>query len=172
MSTTLLDVAVPLATGTVGTLLGFWATRWNESLNEVRELKRAVQHISSELLNARRHYGFSRDENHAIGALPQWQRVVQLGKCRFYGNGLGSFEVSSLRLFKPKLAEQILDFMLVVRNNDFYIDQAIQHSGPAEQAVFDVVLGELMQRFDSTIQQADKTYAAVADAYPRLIDQK
>lgn len=159
------QVLFPVATGAAGTFLGFAVTRWNEQLNERRDLRRAVQHILSEILNAKRHYRFSREENSDLIDLPQWRRVVQLGKCRFYGNGLGSFEMSALRLFRPKIAEKVLDFMLVIRNNDFYIDQAIEHSGPDSQETFKAVLKDLFSRFDTTLAQAADVEELVRKAY-------
>ncbi len=159
------SLLLPVATGTAGTFLGFAVTRWNEQLNERRDIRRAVAHILSEILNARRHYKYSREENQGIAELPQWRRVVQLGKCRFYGNGLGSFEMSALRLFKPKIAEQILDFMLVIRNNDFYIDQAIEHSGPGSEETFNAVFKDLLERFDTTIKQGGELEDSVRRGY-------
>ncbi len=160
-----MELLLPIGTGVAGTLLGFATTRWNEQLNERREIRRSVSHILSETLNARRHYTFSKDENSDIANLPTWRRIVQLGKCRFYGNGLGSFEFSSLRLFKPKIAEQILDFMLVIRNNDLYLDQAIAHSDASAAAEFEVIWRDLLNRFDITIEQSKRLEALIRKQY-------
>lgn len=156
---------LPALTGSAGTLIGFAATCYNENLNERREYRKAVKHNYSEVLNALRHYQFSAEENAAIADMPPWERVVQLGKCRFYGNGLGSFELSALRLFKPEWSEQILDFMLVVRNNDFYIDQAIHHSRDADSETFDKIMAELLNRFEMTLTQGRKLKASLQERH-------
>ncbi len=159
------QLVLPVATGLGGTVLGFAVTRWNETLNESRELRRAVGHILSETMNARRHYQLSLVENQKIVELPRWRRVVQLGKCRFYGNGLGSFEISALRLFAPEIGEEILDFMLVIRNTDFYIDQAIDHAGSGEEETFNTLVEALFERFHMAVAESQKVEASIRSHY-------
>jgi hypothetical protein len=159
------DVVIPVSTALAGIVLGFGVTRWNEALNEQRERHRAVSHILSELLNAKRHYRYSCEENLAIEAAPEWVRVVQLGKCRFYGNGLGSFEMSALRHFEPVVAESVLDFMLTVRNNDFYIDQAIKHAGAGQEEQFRSIVKALLERFQSIEPLAARVEGVVRARY-------
>lgn len=115
---------------------------------------------------------YSSEENLTIRDLSDWRKVVQLGKCRFYGQGLGTFESSALRLFQPDEAEQILDFMLVIRNNDYYIDQAIRYSPDDEKDKFDEICSELFARFEQTRDQANSLKSKLRSKYSRQLRAK
>lgn len=161
------SILVPVLTGLFGAFLGFGISRLNDWLSERRTLRRAVHHLMTEVRNVRRHF------EHAIGkmtdhpSMPAWRKLVHLETCRFYGNGLGSFDTGMLRLLDEETAGQVMYLMLMIRNNNAYIDQAKAQVADESTELFVEVCDEFIQRCALTMEMAAKVGARIDDRYHR-----
>ena len=86
----------------------------------------------------------------------------QLEGCRYYGNGLGTFDTGALRLFDEATAEDAMRLIFMLRNNNAYVDQARQCLAAGDAATFGAVCGELLGRCAETIEHARHTGANLA----------
>jgi hypothetical protein len=143
-----------LITAAIGAGIGFLITRLNDWIVERRELLRASRHLRTESANAVRHYSAMRDRLAEHQTQPEWLNAVYIETCRFYGNGLGTFDVSLLRLFDEDIAEQALFLLLMIRNNNSYVDQAKQYFDAGKQDLFHDVCAALVERCQRTIERA------------------
>lgn len=150
MNSTLLTVL----TAFVGAAIGFMITRLNDWIVERRELQLASRHLKTEAANAVRHYSAMRDRIAGHQIQTEWLNAVYIETCRFYGNGLGTFDLSMLRLFDEEIAEQALFLLLMIRNNNSYVDQAKQYFDAGKQELFHDVCDALVVRCESTIERA------------------
>lgn len=143
-----------VVTAFFGAFVGFLITRLNDWIVERRELQRASRHLRTESANAVRHYTAMRDRLANHQTQTEWLNAVYIETCRFYGNGLGTFDLSTLRLFNEDIAEEALFLLLMIRNNNSYVDQAKQYFDAGKQELFHDVCEALVVRCQSTIERA------------------
>jgi len=148
------SVIISLVTCIVGAGIGFFITRLNDWIVERREYRRASRHLRTEAANVVRHYRLMHERLAAYETEPPWRNAVHLETCRFYGDGLGTFDMSTLRLFNEAIAEEAMYLMLMVRNNNSYVDQAKLSFGSEAKEQFHDVCRELIDRCRMTIDRA------------------
>ena len=148
------SVVISLITCIVGAGIGFFITRLNDWIVERRELYRASRHLRTEAANVVRHYRLMQERLAAHETEAPWRNAVNLETCRFYGDGLGTFDMSTLRLFDEAVAEEAMYLMLTVRNNNNYVDQAKLSIGSDTREQFHDVCRELIERCQITIDRA------------------
>jgi hypothetical protein len=149
-------ILVPLITALVGAAIGFFITRLNDWLVERRELQRAGRHLRTEAANVARHYAIMRERLLTHETEPPWRNSVHLDTCRYYGNGLGTFDTGALRLFDDAVAEEAMYLMLMTRNINSYVDQAKLYLSSGEKEQFHAVCRELIDRCQMTVDRAEK----------------
>ncbi|MCO5063626.1 MAG: hypothetical protein M9924_04335 [Rhizobiaceae bacterium] len=150
MDSTLLAVV----TAFFGAAIGFMITRLNDWIVERRELQRASRHLRTEAANAVRHYTAMRDRLAGHLTQTEWLNAIYIETCRFYGSGLGTFDLSTLRLFDEDTAEEALFLLLMIRNNNSYVDQAKLYFDAGKQDLFHDVCEALVVRCQSTVERA------------------
>lgn len=138
----------------VGAGIGFLVTRLNDWIVESREFRRASRHLRTEAANVIRHYTITQEKLAGHETEVAWRNVVNLEIGRFYGSGLGTFDMSALRLFDEPVAEEAMYLMLTIRNNNAYIDQAKLHLASGDKEQFHDVCQELTERCQLTIERA------------------
>jgi hypothetical protein len=148
------NLLVPLLTGLLGAGVGFLLTRLNDWLAEHRNLALASRHLRTEMANVARRYAFVRARLESYETSPAWINNVHLETCRFYGGGLGTFDTGTLRLFDERTAEDTMYLILMLRNNNAYVDQAKQYLAAEDKATFAEVCRELIGRCSETIEHA------------------
>lgn len=156
---------IPVLTGLFGAFLGFAISRLNDWLSERRTLRRAVHHLMTEVRNTRRHFQHAVDILADHPSMPAWRRIVHLETCRFYGNGFGSFDIGLLRLLDEDTASQVMYLILMIRNNNAYIDQAKIQAAEESSEIFAVICGEFIQRCILTMEMAGKVATRIDDRY-------
>lgn len=147
---------ITLLTGIAGAALGFALTRVNDWIVERRELKRAQRHLKTEATNVVRHYKVTLDKLATHQSDPKWLNAINIETGRFYGESLGSFDMSALRLFDEKLANEAMYLMMMVRNNNLYVEQAKHHLAGDDAEQFYDICGQLMERCQMTIDRANR----------------
>lgn len=153
------SVAVTLGTAVAGAIIGFAITRLNDWIVERHEIRRARQHLLTEVSNVGRHYSIMLDKlkNHADELM--WRNAINVETCRFYGTGLGTFDLSALRLFDEPLAEEALFLLIMVRNNNSYVDEAKAYLAAKQPELFHEVCEALVERCESMIERARRLEA-------------
>ncbi|MEP9353291.1 hypothetical protein ABLE93_06780 [Xanthobacter sp. KR7-65] len=147
-------ILIPVITCVVGAVIGFLITRINDWIVERREFQRARRHLRTEAANVVRHYSVMQERVAAHETEVPWRIAVYLETCRFYGAGLGTFDMSTLRLFDEDVAEEAMYLTLTIRNNNSYVDQAKLYLELNEKEPFHAVCCELIDRCRITIARA------------------
>jgi hypothetical protein len=147
---------VTLLTGIAGAAIGFALTRVNDWIVERRELRRAQKHLKTEASNVVRHYSVTLEKLGSHQTDPKWLNAINIETCRFYGDWLGTFDMSALRLFDEKLADEAMLLMMTVRNNNLYVEQAKHHLATDDAEEFYDICGQLVERCRLTIDRANQ----------------
>jgi len=161
------DLLIPILTGIFGAFLGFAISRLNDWLSERRTLRRAVHHLTTEIRNVRRHFEHARDKIKGHSSMEPWRKIIHLETSRFYGNALGSFDVGLLRLLDEETAGHVMYLILMLRNNNAYIDQAKTQAVDGEAQVCAAICDEFVERCTLTIDMANKVNGDIRSHYRR-----
>lgn len=163
------DLVIPILTGISGAFLGFAISRLNDWLSERRSLRRAVHHLTTEIRNVRRHFEHARGKIEGHSSMEPWRKAIHLETSRFYGNGLGSFDIGLLRLLDDETAGQVMYLMLMLRNNNAYIDQAKAQAIGGDPEICGAICDEFVERCTLTVDMANKVNGHIHSQYRRHV---
>jgi len=166
------DLLIPILTGIFGAFLGFAISRLNDWLSERRTLRQAVHHLTTEIRNVRRHFEHARGKIESHSSMEPWRKIIHLETSRFYGNGLGSFDVELLRLLDDETASHVMYLILMLRNNNAYIDQAKAQAMGGDPDICAAICDEFVERCTLTIDMATKVNDHINLRYRRHVRRK